>query len=174
MKTALHLQDYEEFLTNEEIYSLIALTSYSCKCYSVCSNAFIKLEAISTDSKEPSWNAAVLIGEPEPREWAKSKISQESREKYDRLAVDIFGANPPNEQSVGSVVKVDCKFCGTSIPDFSTSCGKCSTKFLPCIASGKSILDSRQQWVCKQCAHQAIKTEIKQFNNCPLCHFRID
>ncbi len=175
MKTALHLQDYEEFLSNEEIYSLIALASYSCKSFSVCSKAFIKLEAMSTDSREPNWNASVLIGEPDSEDLDRVDISQEQREKYEKLAIEIFGVNSPNEQErQGTEMTVECKFCGTSIPDYSISCRQCSTKFLPCIVSGKSILDSRHQWTCKQCAHQAIKTEIKQYNNCPLCHFRID
>lgn len=171
MKAALQLQDYEEFLSKEEIYSLIALTSYCCKCFSVCSKAFIKLEAMRTDNREPNWNASVLLGEPEEEDWQKGDISPERREKYEKLAVDIFGTNSPNDTSVASA-KVECKFCGTAIADYSTSCSQCNARFPACVASGKSIHDSRQ-WSCKQCAHQAIKTEIQQFNNCPLCHFRV-
>lgn len=176
MKTALHLQDYEEFLSDEEIYSLIALASYSCKCFSVCSRAFIKLEAMSSDRREPNWNASVLIGEADSEDMDRVHVSEDQREKYEKLAIDIFGVNAPNGQSEeeGSQVRVECKFCGSSIPDYSICCAQCNTKFVACIVSGKSIMDSRQQWTCKQCNHQAIKTEIKQYNNCPLCHFRID
>ena len=172
MKTALHLQDYEEFLSIEQIYSLIALASYSCNCFQVCSKAFIKLEAINNCGRELSWDAAILLGGPDRPE--RSQVSQEKREMYEKLAVDIFSKNPLNEQQLSIITKVECKFCGSSIPDYSTSCVRCNTKFLPCIASGKSIMDSRLQWTCKRCAHQAIKSEIMQYNNCPLCHFHID
>jgi WD repeat-containing protein 35 len=46
MKTALRLQEYEELLDAETVFSLIALTSGCSRAFATCSKAFIKLEAI--------------------------------------------------------------------------------------------------------------------------------
>ncbi|KAJ3057254.1 WD repeat-containing protein 35 [Rhizophlyctis rosea] len=46
VRTAQHLVDYEDILSPEVIYSLIALVSFHAKRFGVCSRAFIKLEAM--------------------------------------------------------------------------------------------------------------------------------
>lgn len=171
MKAALHLQNYKEFLSTEQIYSLIALTSYSNKCFDVCSKAFIKLEAIG--DRESESNVWTKISENCNEQFWQESVKHQNRIRYEELAVSIFLSNPPSENKQDLVVKIDCKFCGTKIPDYSVDCYKCHTKFLSCVASGKPIMDPRQQWACKQCGHNAIKTEISSYSNCPLCHYKI-
>jgi len=46
LKTALHLQQYENILPAETIYCIIALAACSNKAFSTCSKAFIRLEAL--------------------------------------------------------------------------------------------------------------------------------
>lgn len=183
MKAALHLQNYEEFLKTEEIYTLIALASYSNKCFDICSKAFIKLEAISGDDRRSELDAWTRIGDFDGPK-IQEAIPEQRRAKYEQLAVDIFLSNPPpnelkqthqaEQRRQQQQLKIDCKFCGVSIAEYSTACPKCHTKFEPCVASGKSITDPRQQWICKQCTHHAIRNEITPFTNCPLCHSKIE
>lgn len=176
MKAALHLQDYEEYVSCEEIYSMIALTSYANKCYDICSKAFIKLEALNSGQHWNTWSS-LQDSSGQIDDWRpSSEVPEERRVLYEMLAVRIFSSNPPNESKVtaGLTPKLDCKFCGETIADHNTSCPKCHTKFPACVATGKPIMDPRQQWLCKQCAHTAIKHEVSSFNNCPLCHFKIE
>lgn len=51
----------------------------------------------------------------------------------------------------------------------STECTECNTKFPVCIVTGRSILEN-QYWMCSQCKHRAMSSEIKHRKTCPLCH----
>lgn len=46
MKTALHLQDYEDILDPEDIYCILALASCANRAFGTCSRAFIQLESL--------------------------------------------------------------------------------------------------------------------------------
>eukprot|EP00660_Eupelagonema_oceanica_P015086 gene15086-1525_t len=46
MNTAMRLAEFDDVLDEVDLYSLMALTAYYAKNYSVCSKAFIRLEAI--------------------------------------------------------------------------------------------------------------------------------
>ncbi|XP_046911602.2 intraflagellar transport protein Oseg4 isoform X2 [Dermatophagoides farinae] len=61
MNCALHLQDYEEYLTVQQIYSLLALAAYANKCYDICSKAFIKLESIDNEQQSIVIQINVLL-----------------------------------------------------------------------------------------------------------------
>lgn len=169
MKAALQLQDYQEYIPGEEIYSQIALSSYSNECYDICSKAFIKLEALGSQQNWTAFTDWQTDGGGD----SSGEVPEERRVQYEELAVRVFSSNPPNGKG-GNVAKVDCKFCGEVIADYSTSCSKCHTKFAACVASGKPISDPKQQWVCKQCRHYAIREEVNSYTNCPLCHFKIN
>lgn len=171
MKCALHLQNYEEFLTNEQIYSMIALCGYGNRCYDICSKAFIKLESIGQEQKWNSWIDDLFDTKENIIE---EIITEDKRNQYEQLAVEIFLKNPPNDQHSNVDEKINCKFCGESISEYSITCGKCHSKFIACVATGKSIINSDKDWICKRCGHHAIANEINSYNNCPLCHFNIE
>jgi WD repeat-containing protein 35 len=143
MKTALHLRDYEDFIDCEEIYCLLALASCANKSFSICSKAFIKLESCQS-------------------------IPNDRRKIYEELAISIFSKNPPKDSRNTS--KSECTYCETMISDWCTVCPSCQTKFPICIASGRPIMDSSQQWTCSRCGHNAYKSDLVTFSNCPLCH----
>lgn len=46
MATAYKLQDYQDILDEEMIFSILALASAANKCYGVCSKAFTRLESL--------------------------------------------------------------------------------------------------------------------------------
>lgn len=46
MKTALHLQDYDDILDPEDIYCVLALASCANRAFGTCSRAFIQLESL--------------------------------------------------------------------------------------------------------------------------------
>ncbi|GMH42155.1 hypothetical protein BSKO_10074 [Bryopsis sp. KO-2023] len=70
MRTALHLRQYEDVISPEKIYALLAIAAHSCKFYGQCSKAFVKLESL-----------------PE--------IPEEKRQQYSDIAMPIFLNNPP-------------------------------------------------------------------------------
>ena len=51
MRVALLLREYEDMLKAQEIYSLLALTSFYNKYYNQCSKAFMKLESLPNISE---------------------------------------------------------------------------------------------------------------------------
>ena len=143
MKTALHLRDYEDFIDSEEIYCLLALSSCANKCFSIASKAFIKLESSEV-------------------------IADDRRQQYEELAIAIFSKNPPKDSR--NATKSECTHCETMISDWLTVCPSCHMKFSICVASGRPIMDSSQQWTCSRCSHHAYKADLVTFNNCPNCH----
>ena len=93
MKTALHLRDYEDILNQEDIYSLLALSSCANRQFGTCSRAFIKLEALEeTDN-----------------------LTFEAKEEYQELAMDIFVKHAPKDSRSN---RSECASCETMIPDW--------------------------------------------------------
>ena len=90
MKTALHLRDYEDILNQEDIYSLLALSSCANRQFGTCSRAFIKLEALE-------------------------ELDEQAREEYQELAMDIFVKQAPKDSRSN---RSECASCETMIPDW--------------------------------------------------------
>ena len=90
MKTALHLRDYEDILNQEDIYSLLALSSCANRQFGTCSRAFIKLEALE-------------------------ELDEQSKEEYQELAMDIFVKQAPKDSRSN---RSECASCETMIPDW--------------------------------------------------------
>merc|ERR1740117_788180 len=111
MKTAIRLQEYEDILDMQTIYSMIALTTYYNKFFMQCSKAFIKLEAC-TD------------------------IVEEMRSKFGELALRIFTRNPPRDPSARMM---PCSKCNSRIHDWCINCPDCNHRLPFCVASGRSI-----------------------------------
>lgn len=141
MRTALHLMDYDGIIDPVDSYSLLALAACSNRAFGTCSKAFIRLESLES-------------------------LSAEQQHLYEELALDIFTKNSPKDARSN---KVECTSCGSSIPDWSTACPNCDTKFPACIVTGRPIMEY-QFWMCSQCKHRAIQTEIRSRKTCPLCH----
>nr|XP_012150631.1 PREDICTED: WD repeat-containing protein 35 isoform X2 [Megachile rotundata] len=143
MKTALRLREYEDILQPEDIYCLLALSSAVNHAFAVCSKAFIKLESLEI-------------------------ISESAREEYEDLAVDIFTKHSPKDVRNS---KAECANCETLIPDWCVACPNCSTRFPPCIISGKPLMDLGNAWICTVCRHHvATERDVVNINACPLCH----
>ncbi|RWS00867.1 WD repeat-containing protein 35-like isoform X2, partial [Dinothrombium tinctorium] len=123
MKTSLHLIDYDDYIDSEDIYCLIGLASCVNHNFKLCSKAFIKLESLDS-------------------------IESEKRKDYQNLAVSIFTKYPPRESK--NMSKAECRYCETMIADWCVVCPNCNTKFPLCVASGRPIMDSAQQWTCKK------------------------
>ncbi|NXQ88879.1 WDR35 protein, partial [Nyctibius grandis] len=70
LKTALHLQDYEDIIPAVEIYSLLALCACANRAFDICSKAFVKLESLET-------------------------LRPEQRQQYEDLALEIFTRQCP-------------------------------------------------------------------------------
>ncbi|KAI0210976.1 hypothetical protein LSAT2_004250 [Lamellibrachia satsuma] len=68
--------------------------------------------------------------------------------------------------------KSECTNCETAIPDWSTTCPSCETKFPTCVVTGQPLFDY-QFWMCTVCKHRAYEKDITQKATCPLCHTRI-
>ena len=109
MKTALNLRDYEDVLNPEEIFSLLALASCAnrqvdivasqkfgldesnrFRAFGSCSKAFIRLEALET-------------------------LTEEQREEYQELAMDIFTKQAPKDSRSN---RAECASCESMIPDW--------------------------------------------------------
>ena len=90
MKTALHLRDYEDILNQEDIYSLLALSSCANRAFGTTSRAFIKLESLE-------------------------ELSPQQRDEYEELAMDIFVKHAPKDSRSN---RSECASCETMIPDW--------------------------------------------------------
>ena len=92
MKTALNLREYEDVLGNggEDVYCLLALSSCANRAFGTCSKAFIKLESLE-------------------------ELSEEQREEYRELAMDIFIKQAPKDSRSN---RAECASCETMIPDW--------------------------------------------------------
>ncbi|XP_022083410.1 WD repeat-containing protein 35-like [Acanthaster planci] len=144
MKTALHLREYDDILDPVDIYSLLGLAACANRAFGTCSKAFIKLE--STDAL----NAA-------------------QQEQYEALALEIFTKHAPKDSRTN---KLECPNCEAMLPDWSSACPQCDTKFPTCIVTGRPIMDNLF-WMCDTCKHRAYEGEIRTASTCPLCHSQI-
>ena len=141
MRTALRLKEYEGVLTQEEIYSLIALTAFYSKFYGQCSKAFVKLQALDL---------------PEVR---KAEVN--------KLALAIFTRYAPADPTTR---RADCPNCGSRVQDWDAHCGDCGSHFPACVISGKAILEPHLTIMCRSCKHRFYESEVQGLRNCPLCH----
>ncbi|XP_064652091.1 WD repeat-containing protein 35-like [Lineus longissimus] len=141
MRTAMLLRDYEDIVNPEAVYSLLALASCANRAFGSASKAFIKLESLEN-------------------------MAEEQREQYEELALEIFTKHSPKDSRTN---KVDCPSCESQMPDWSTVCPNCDTKFPTCIVTGRPLLDY-QFWMCPTCKHRAYESEITNRVHCPLCH----
>lgn len=142
MKTALHLQDYEDILDPEDIYCILALASCANRAFGTCSRAFIQLESLE-------------------------KIPSERRQEYEQLATDIFTKYTPKDPRG---TRAECSNCGSVVQDWSWVCQSCDTRFPACTATGRPLTSMSNMWTCNVCKHLASYNDASVRDNCPLCH----
>ncbi|EQC32501.1 hypothetical protein SDRG_09827 [Saprolegnia diclina VS20] len=140
LRTSLKLGAYDDLLDGREVYSLIAVAAYYTKYYEQCSRAFINLESVLGTEKE--------------------------KEALEALALHIFASTRPQDPPSRPY---DCPGCKHAVKEWATRCDKCSMSFQTCMMSGATIFDHRT-YLCKTCRHACIEHEIRDLNNCPLCH----
>ncbi|XP_032299550.1 WD repeat-containing protein 35 [Coturnix japonica] len=129
LKTALHLRDYEDIIPAVEIYSLLAVCACANRAFDTCSKAFVKLESLET-------------------------LSQEQRQQYEDLALEIFTRHCPKN---------------TKKTDLDDVLESGDGKLPVCVATGDPILEYRF-WMCSVCKHCMKAKERSNYNFCPLCH----
>ena len=144
MKTALRLTQYEDVLSVKEIYSIVALSTFQNRFFNECSRALIRLE---TDVS----------------------LSEEDREKYQKMALHIFMKHDPEDPKVMQFRCPNPK-CDGKVRDFDTSCEECSRPIEACIVTGRSILKTTNTAICKVCKHKMTEQDSHSYTNCPLCH----
>ncbi|KAM7344254.1 intraflagellar transport protein Oseg4 [Cochliomyia hominivorax] len=141
--TSLRLREYEDVLSVEDIYSLLALASCADRSFGTCSKAFIKLESLDN-------------------------LPEKNQREYEELAVNIFSKNEPIDDKVDFIT---CYSCTKPVADSLPACDSCGVRFPPCISSGKPITQPTANiWICGTCQHCASPMEITRHRTCPLCH----
>jgi len=163
LRTAIRLQAYDDLLSQQHIYHLLAYVALVTKHYATASSALRKLETLST-------------------------LTPEENETYKQIAVSIFienspvdptlddyaykqnGVNNKKRQAICSNTKIHCQ---QTITDSSLQCDSCGKQYTACIASGRAIITNNagELYTCRTCKHKAYDVEIKGvYENCPLCH----
>ena len=147
-KTAMRLKFYEDILGTEDVYRLIALTSYLNKCYKFFSDAL-----------------CVLAND--------EKIDKIRRLKYKEMGKNFFLKNVP-ENMEEKFYKCPNTFCDEAISEYDIYCNSCGYTLNGCVLTGISILDNHY-FKCRQCRTRTIKSEVKKhpFKHCPLCHISL-
>eukprot|EP00163_Fabomonas_tropica_P007371 TRINITY_DN1709_c0_g1_i2.p1 TRINITY_DN1709_c0_g1~~TRINITY_DN1709_c0_g1_i2.p1 ORF type:complete len:1180 (-),score=292.10 TRINITY_DN1709_c0_g1_i2:85-3624(-) len=142
MRTAIRLQEYEGILDPEQIYALVATTTYLNQYLTQCSKALMKLESMDD-------------------------LSDEKKASYAELALEIFIQTPPADPS--NKGKEKCGQCGNRVRDWQTSCHSCGNGFPGCFTTGRTIF-SEPYIQCRNCKHKGLELETRRLTNCPLCH----
>ncbi|XP_060515869.1 WD repeat-containing protein 35 isoform X2 [Cylas formicarius] len=139
------LQDYVDFISEEEVYSLLALAACLDRSFAICSKALMKLKTLKN-------------------------VTPSDEIQYKKLAWDIFRQNEPVNVKKKMI---KCDNCETSIQDWNTVCSNCKIHFPTCVVTGISIVGT-PMWFCKTCKHPASQRKIEFLNSCPLCHAKYD
>ncbi|KAK6623541.1 hypothetical protein RUM43_009393 [Polyplax serrata] len=142
MRTALVLRHYEDILDPEEIYCVLALSSAASHHFETCSKALSRLQALPD-------------------------ISEEKREEYEALALDLFSRNTPKDPKIN---RIECPTCLTLISNLCDTCQNCKTKFPVCIITGVPLFDDSNTWTCSTCHHKAVAHDAAIRRTCALCH----
>jgi len=144
MCTALRLREYEQILSVEEIYSLVALTSFYSRFYGQCSKAFIRLQT----------GASLL---------------ETTTKEINKLALSIFTRYTPADPGKTGL-SASCPNCGAACKEWDAHCSDCSAHFSACVVSGKAILEPHLTGQCSACKHRYYQSELRGIRHCALCH----
>jgi len=144
MRTALRLREYEQILSVEEIYPLIAVASFYSRFYGQCSKAFIRLQV------------AHSLGDTKAKE-------------INKLALSIFTRySPADPGKMG--VSAACPNCEASCKDWDAKCDDCGARFAACVISGKAIIEPNLTVQCRVCKHRYYESEARGLFCCAFCH----
>ncbi|KAK2962785.1 putative WD40 repeat protein [Blattamonas nauphoetae] len=165
LRTSLRLTNYVgKHLDSEPVFSLIALTSFQCRYMKQCSGALRQLERIVSEKE----GVQVEAGAPITPSFDDGGIRKKT-DALRKLAVELFTAEEPLDPPSQQQEICTCPTCRKKIPGTALSCPFCQTQFEPCVATGHSLIDQKKV-MCQKCRHFAAQSELKKYQNCPLCH----
>ena len=102
---------------------------------------------------------------------ALSELSEEAKEEYQQLAMDIFVKHSPKDSRSN---RSECTSCETMIPDWCGVCPSCNTRFPVCVVTGRPLMDLSSAWTCLTCHHRAAEQDVAMRQHCPFCHAHIN
>ena len=166
MVTAMRLSEYDDILDEVDLYSLIALTTYLNKSYSLCSKAFIRLETIEarggkrgdndtkTDTNDKSsddlfsgidskrgnvWNAVgALTKKVVGQGTLRSQFSFDFEQQPSPFQ-DLAIKIFTRHPPVDSSPGIPCWKCKADTKEWFSSCQSCNVTFNVCVVSGRTI-----------------------------------
>ncbi|XP_028043319.1 WD repeat-containing protein 35 isoform X1 [Bombyx mandarina] len=86
---------------------------------------------------------------------------------FENLAVEIFTRCRPKDAKGN---RIECPNCEGSMPEWVSSCPRCSWQLETCAVSGRSLHGSHTLWCCRVCDARAPRHELVLRHSCPLCH----
>ena len=114
MECARELQQYDDILDSQRVYSILAITSYKSGYYATCSSAFVKLESLESASssmrKKYEELALKIFAAKEPRDPARAASRVHKNGRYGRQRLCIASGIPLNDRSAEGRV-VTCRRC---------------------------------------------------------------
>ncbi|OHS97711.1 WD repeat protein [Tritrichomonas foetus] len=134
--------DYANVVGEDKAAALLAICGIKTRHYGQCSRAMTTLEHFDD-------------------------YSEEKRNKFADLAIDIFVKNPPQDPvMLGSV---PCHKCDAKVSMLKSQCPECGARMKVCVKTGGLILDN-SYWECKYCRHCVVIDLADDLTVCPLCH----
>lgn len=134
--------DYADIIGEDKAAALLAVCGMKTRHYGQCSRAMTTLEHFDD-------------------------YSEEKRNRFSDLAIDIFLKNPPQDPQM--VNSVPCMKCNSKVSMFQSQCPECGTRMKVCVKTGSLILD-QSYWECKFCRHYVQIDLAEDLSVCPLCH----
>jgi len=102
-------------------------------------------------------------------------LSDEEKNKYEDVALNLFGRNPPSEPA--DCAKFPCigKNCDALISEYDINCKYCGSNFQACVATGSPIF-AKDYYKCTICKHKMLYSAISsmQVKHCALCHTKLN
>jgi WD repeat-containing protein 35 len=145
MKLGMILQSYTDILDPVVVYSLLCVSAVNCHTLSIASLAMMRLEMLPT-------------------------LSQEKKEEYEELSVQMFKLHPPRDKCHPLI----CPRCESPFDTWKNRCDSCNGDVTICMSTGDIIL-VEASWMCPSCRHKthaSIGSNILSY--CPLCHANIN
>jgi len=102
-------------------------------------------------------------------------LTEEEKTKFEELALNIFGRNPPSDPA--DTMRFPCigKTCDAQITEYDINCKYCGSNFQACVATGAPIF-AKDYYKCPICKHKMLHTSISSLSikHCALCHSKLN
>ncbi|OHS94343.1 WD repeat protein [Tritrichomonas foetus] len=133
---------YYDIIGEDKAAALLAVCGIKTGFYQQCSKAFTTLENFDD-------------------------YSQERRQLFENLAIDIFTKRPPVDPK--GLEYETCPKCSCKNIEINSQCNECGFKFPICVATGFLIAND-DRWQCKFCRHCVSMKSSEDLIVCPFCH----